>query len=103
MGLVGVLIGASIHLGSVGRELRRRVWIYVIYVVVLVFLPMFQIDNAAHVGGFISGLLLGYLLPTGEPQTRESENVWNALAVISVVIIAGSFALMALNLVHAGR
>jgi rhomboid protease GluP len=98
MGLVGVLIGASVHLGSVGRELRRRVWIYVIYVVVLVFLPMFPVDNTAHIGGFISGLILGYLIPTGEPQTRGSENIWNTLAIISVLIIAGSFGLMALNL-----
>jgi rhomboid protease GluP len=100
MGLIGVLIGASVHMGSMGRELRRRLWIYVIYVVILVFLPMFQIDNAAHVGGFIVGLLFGYLLPTGEPLTRGSENLWNTLAVISVLIIAGSFGMVALNLVH---
>jgi rhomboid protease GluP len=100
VGFIGVLIGASFHLGSMGRELRQRLWIYVIYVVILVFLPMFHIDNAAHFGGFIAGLLLGYLLPTGEPQTRGSENLWNTLAVMSVLVIAGSFGLMALNLMH---
>jgi len=32
------------------------------------------------------------------PETRPAENLWNALAVLSVVIIAGSFALMALQI-----
>jgi rhomboid protease GluP len=100
MGLIGVLIGASFHLGSMGRDLRRRLWVWVIYIAIFGLLPIFAIDNAAHFGGFISGLLFGYVIPTGEPQTRESETLWSALAVISVLIIAGSFGVMALNLAH---
>jgi hypothetical protein len=45
-----------------------------------------------------SGLVLGYLVPEGEPATRPGENLWNALAVLSVLVIAGSFVLMALQL-----
>ena len=100
MGLIGILIGASYHLGSVGRDLRRQLWRWVIYIAIFGLLPMFSVDNAAHFGGFVAGLLLGYLVATGEPQTRGSENLWNSLAVISVLIIAGSFALMASNLSH---
>lgn len=98
MGLIGILIGASYHLGSMGKDLRRQLWKWVIYIAIFGLLPMFSIDNAAHFGGFVSGFVLGYLVSTGEPQTRASENLWNALAVISVIVIAGSFALMALNL-----
>ncbi|MDE3178908.1 MAG: rhomboid family intramembrane serine protease [Acidobacteriota bacterium] len=100
MGLIGILIGASYHLGSSGKELRRQLWKWVIYIVIFGLLPMFSIDNAAHFGGFISGLLLGYLISTGEPQTGASEKLWNTLAILSVLVIAGSFALMALNLSH---
>lgn len=103
MGLIGILISASFRLGSSGRELRRQLWIWVIIIAVFGLLPMFSIDNAAHFGGFILGLILGYVIPTGEPQTRSSENLWNALSVISVLIIAGSFALMALSLTHPMR
>ena len=100
MGLIGILIGASYHLGSMGKDLRRQLWKWVIYIAIFGLLPMFSVDNAAHFGGFVSGLFLGYLVSTGEPATRSSETLWNALAVISVLVIAGSFALMALNLSH---
>ena len=39
-----------------------------------------------------------YLIPDGEPNTRGGQSLWNALAVLSVLIIAGSFALMALQI-----
>lgn len=100
MGLIGILIGASYHLGTMGKELRRQLWRWVLYIVIFSVLPIFSIDNAAHAGGFLSGLLLGYLISTGEPRTRASEMLWNTLAIIVVIVIAGSFALMALNLSH---
>jgi hypothetical protein len=59
---------------------------------------LFPVDNAAHFGGLASGLLLGYLVPEGEPSTRPSENLWNALAVFAVLIIGASFGLMAMQL-----
>jgi ABC-type microcin C transport system permease subunit YejE len=58
----------------------------------------FGLDNAAHLGGLASGALLGYFVPQGEPTTRAGDNLWNTLAVISVLLIAGSFVLMALQL-----
>jgi hypothetical protein len=45
-----------------------------------------------------AGILLGYVVPEGDTDTQASQNLWNVLAVFSVVIIAGSFALMALQL-----
>jgi rhomboid protease GluP len=96
LGLVGVLIGVSFHHGGLGKTYRGQLWRWVIYI--FIFGLFFAVDNAAHLGGLVTGLLLGYLVPEGEPETRESEVVWSTLAVISVLIIAGSFALMALQL-----
>ncbi|MGA3166978.1 MAG: rhomboid family intramembrane serine protease [Terriglobia bacterium] len=96
LGLVGILIGASFHHGHLGKEYRRQLWRWVIYIAI--FGIFFRVDNAAHFGGLASGLVLGYVIPEGEPATRPSENLWNALAMLSVLIIAGSFVLMALQL-----
>lgn len=96
LGLVGILIGLSFHHGGVGKAYRGQLWRWVIYI--FIFGLFFAIDNAAHLGGLVTGLVLGYVIPEGEPETRESELLWSALAGISVLIIAGSFALMALQL-----
>jgi rhomboid protease GluP len=97
LGLIGVLISASFHHGSIGKEYRGQLWKWVMYIAILGLL-MPGTDNAAHAGGLVSGLLLGYVIPEGEPDTRAGENLWNALAMLSVLIIAGSFVLMALQM-----
>jgi rhomboid protease GluP len=95
-GLIGILIGASFHHGHLGKAYRGQLWRWVIYIAIFgIFLP---IDNAAHFGGLIAGIVLGYVVPEGDAETQSSQNFWNALAGLSVVIIAGSFALMALQL-----
>jgi rhomboid protease GluP len=96
LGLIGVLIGASFHHGHLGKDIRRQLMSWVIYIAI--FGILFHADNAAHFGGLASGLALGYLVPEGEPATRPSENLWNGLAVISVLVIAASFGLMAMQL-----
>ena len=96
LGLIGILIGASFHHGHLGREYRGQLWRWVIYI--FIFGLFFAVDNAAHLGGLVTGALLGYLVPEGEEETRASQTLWNILALLSVVIIAGSFALMALQL-----
>jgi len=96
LGLIGVLIGASFHHGHLGKEYRGQLWRWVIYI--FIFGLFFAVDNAAHIGGLATGVLLGYLVAEGDAETRAGQNLWNILAVLSIVIIAGSFALMALQL-----
>jgi len=101
LGLVGILIGASYHHGHLGKEYRSQLWRWVIYIFLFGLLSAvfgFGLDNAAHIGGLASGAALGYFISEGEPTTRAGDNLWNTLAVISVLIIAGSFVLMALQL-----
>jgi rhomboid protease GluP len=101
LGLIGILIGASFHHGHLGKEYRSQLWRWVIYIAVLGIIGPWlglELDNAAHFGGLASGLVLGYLVPEGEPVTLASESLWNTLAVLSVLIIAGSFVLMAMQL-----
>ena len=95
LGMIGVLIGASFHHGQLGKDYRSQLWRWVIYILIF---GLFFADNAAHIGGLVTGILLGYLVSEGEAETRAAQNLWNILAVLCVVIIAGSFALMALQL-----
>jgi rhomboid protease GluP len=96
LGLIGVLLGATFHQGTLGREYRSQLWRWLILIAVLGAFS--ATDNAAHLGGLVSGAALGYLVPEGEPETRATENAWNILAMICIMIIAASFALMALQM-----
>jgi rhomboid protease GluP len=96
LGLIGILIGASFHHGHLGKEYRSQLWRWVIYIGI--FGLLFRADNAAHLGGLACGAVLGYFVPEGEPTTRTGDNLWNTLAILAVLVIAGSFALMALQL-----
>lgn len=98
LGLIGILIGASFHHGYLGQAYRSQLWRWVIYILIFGLLPFFAVDNAAHIGGLVAGGCLGYFVPEGEPSTRAGESLWNGLAILSVIVIAGSFALMALHL-----
>jgi rhomboid protease GluP len=96
LGLIGVLLGATYHQGTIGREYRSQLWRWLLLIAVL---GMFSAtDNAAHAGGLVTGAVLGYFVPEGEPQTRATENAWNILSMICIMIIAASFALMALQM-----
>jgi rhomboid protease GluP len=96
LGLIGILIGASFHHGRLGKDYRSQLWKWVIYIAVLGLVLPF--DNAAHFGGLLSGLALGYFVAEGEPPTHPSETLWNTLAVLSVLVIGASFVLMGLHL-----
>lgn len=96
LGLIGVLIGATYHHGSLGKQYRSQLWRWIIYIFVLGL--FFAVDNAAHLGGLVTGLALGYFVPEGEPATRSSETLWSTLSTVSILIIVGSFVLMALQL-----
>lgn len=95
LGLVGILIGASFHHGQLGKAYRSQLWRWVLYI--FIFGIFFSVDNAAHIGGLASGMLLGYVIPDGEPETQAGQNLWNILSVICILIIAASFAMMALQ------
>ncbi|HMD99926.1 MAG TPA: rhomboid family intramembrane serine protease [Terriglobia bacterium] len=102
LGLIGVLIGASFHHGGLGKAYRGTLWRWVIYILIFGLLPFFAVDNAAHIGGLVSGLALGYVVPETDSETVMGDKLWNVLALFAVIIIAGSFVLMAMHLTQAG-
>ena len=91
-----MLIGASFRHGQLGKAYRGTLYRWLIYIVI--FGLFFAVDNAAHLGGLAMGAALGYFVPEGEPTTRAGQRVWDVLAVLSVLVMAASFAMMALQL-----
>ena len=49
------------------------------------------IDNAAHIGGLVSGFIAGYILLPGLRNTEEPALKWKAIALLGVVILGSSF------------
>ncbi len=87
-GILGLLLGAyykkKYQIGEyLGSQLVR--WA----VMILVFGLVAGADNAAHIGGMLSGAALGYFLsPTSHSKTLERDmKIWNYSAIVSLVLL----------------
>lgn len=49
------------------------------------------IDNAAHIGGLVSGLITGYILLPGLRNTEEPGLKWKGIVLLGLVIAGSSF------------
>jgi len=96
------LIGAMIALGvrdrsSRGTAIRNMYLRWAVYVLIIGLLPIFSIDNAAHIGGGIGGFIIGYI--AGTPRlTRAGEGFWRGAAIFAAAVTALAFAQMFLGL-----
>ncbi len=99
-GLIGLLLGATYFRHEFPDQVKRQMYFLLIPVVlfnvVYGFIPGTDINNAAHLGGFGSGLVLGIFL---SPMYRWSKlsNLWKAGAIASVFLITLSFVGLAFN------
>ena len=94
-GLFG-LIGAMIAFGirnrtEVGRQIRAFYIKWAIYGLVMGVLPIFRIDNAAHLGGLAAGIGMAYVAGTPVHSSRVGEQLWRVLAVACVLVTAYAF------------
>jgi rhomboid protease GluP len=89
------------RLGETGRAARSQI-LRIIILNIIIGVTVVSINNAAHMGGLVSGFVLGYLLAPRHVLSRESKTGyadtaslarrwWVALATV-VVIVAGTWA-----------
>ena len=96
-GLVGVIIaGTRAHHPVLDRRARALVPQVGMINLAFGFLAGGLIDNAAHVGGLVSGMWLGFVVPPGKVPTLRSawQNVREPATRSPVLIAAGVFALV---------
>ena len=94
LGLIGLLLVYGLRRGGVfGRNLSSSIGRYAIYVFVFSLLP--GVDFLSHAGGFACGAFLGLVVPPGTFRNRGTAAVWEALALVTVVVVLASFWMMA--------
>lgn len=90
-GLLGAFIGALIIRRNPGWQ---RVFVSNLIMAFMLGFVFRSVDNAAHVGGFGSGLVLGLLLEL-ERQPHKRARLMGGLALLGIVAVLASVALSA--------
>lgn len=101
-GLIGLLLAYGLRRGGVaGARLRSGIGQYALYLLVFSFLP--GIDLLCHLGGFVGGFGLGWIVPYGPFRSRGAERGWEGAAALAAILVLASFALVAAHPVAPGR
>lgn len=101
LGLIGVLLALTRGRRNAALQMLRGQLIrWLIYIAILGILGAAMIDNFAHIGGGLSGYLLGTIMPAREPMDLRDRRIDNALGWGAGLAVAVSFAWMALTYFH---
>ena len=100
LGLIGVLLALTTGHRTAGMQMLRSQLIrWLIYIAIMGF--MFPgIDNFAHIGGFVSGYLLGRIMTGRAPTDAESRKRAYALGWGTALVVVASFAFMIAGYIH---
>jgi membrane associated rhomboid family serine protease len=88
-GLIGVAIGFASRRRNVARHLRGRYVGWAVWIVILGF-SSWQIDNAAHVGGLVSGLAAGLLVRRKADTGARARRAWLVAALVALAVVLAS-------------
>jgi membrane associated rhomboid family serine protease len=97
LGLIGILLAATTGRKSMAAQALRSALIrWLIYIGVLGFL-FAGTDNYAHIGGAVSGYLLGRLIPDRTPADMGERRMAELLGWAAGLAVAVSFGFMVVN------
>ena len=97
LGLMGLLLAYGVRRGGgVGARVKAAIGQYVVYLF-LISLLFRGIDQAAHIGGFATGFLLGWVLPYGTYRTRGQAAFWEAVTYLLLIVTVLSWVQVALQ------
>jgi membrane associated rhomboid family serine protease len=91
-GLIGLMAVYGYRQGgSFGRALMKQMLIWAAIGIMFGF--FIGANNVAHIGGFVAGAVLGFVLKPDSPATSASAARWNAVAIACIGVVAISFAM----------
>lgn len=95
-GLIGVLIAYGYrHRHTIaGRQLKSLAVRWAVYALALAFIIP-GVDNTAHIGGLLAGIVFGYVIPDEPPLTESSILFWQVAQWLTVAVYVACFVLMA--------
>jgi len=104
LGLMGIVLALTAGRQSASAQMMRgQIIRWLIYVAILGLVPFFRIDNMAHLGGLISGFLLGKIMVDRAPSSPDERKRAQLLGWASALLVIASFAVVLyLNLHFAG-
>jgi len=91
-GLIGAMIALGVrHRSALGDHIRALYTRWAIYGIVFGLLPMFHIDNAAHLGGLTAGFCAGYVAGLPRVAGGVNESLWKILSFVCMGLTAICF------------
>ena len=97
MGLIGAMVAfGAVNRTSIGRQIRNHYLGWLAINLVIGYMSR-EIDNYAHIGGFIGGFAVAYVAGTPIHSTRAKDAAWRAAAAICILITVYCFWLMYQN------
>jgi len=100
LGLVGLLLALTTGRQSIGMRMLRSQLLYWLAYIAVMGILMPGIDNYAHIGGFVSGFLLGKIMADRQPADPIERRRANALGWAAGFAVLASFAFMLFNYFH---
>jgi rhomboid protease GluP len=98
MGLIGILLAITTKRGGAvmkAEKSRLILWIVIIFGTGLI--PGFNVDNWGHLGGVISGFVLGRIFADRQPAPGNELKRAYALGWLAAAVLVTSFAFMLLH------
>lgn len=91
-GLIGAMIALGVrHRSALGDHIRALYTRWAIYGLIFGLLPIFRVDNAAHLGGLAAGFCTGYVAGLPRIATGVNETLWRILSFVCLGITALCF------------
>ena len=89
-GLVGLLIAYGSRVRTrTSQNLKAAMLRFTVMIVIISLLP--GVSWQGHLGGFLAGLGLGWIIPVGQFRSRQSAAGWRALSLAGVILVLFCF------------
>jgi rhomboid protease GluP len=91
-GLIGAMLAVGVFEKTFEASLIKAFYIrWAVYGLLWGLLPFFRVDNAAHIGGLVTGFLAAWLAGTPRLVRTWRDSVWDFVSGILVMLTAISF------------